>query len=238
MSSGASAHEELVRSEQRGAVRVLTLQRPEKLNAADLEMQRQLLERWHELERDDDARAVVLTGAGRAFCAGGDVALLQQFDANDRLRAELGRIHRALLRSMLTLPLPVVAAVNGAAVGFGAELAALCDIAVMGRDAFLSDPHVQHGLAPSPGCQLVWPHLTSRAIAKELLLTGRRIDAAEALELGLVNRLTAPGDELTTALAMAEELAALPVPGVVAAKEAFNAPILEEAARLADLVTW
>jgi enoyl-CoA hydratase len=159
-------------------VRVLTLNRPDKLNAADLELQHQLLERWQELERrDGGTRAVVLAGAGRAFCAGGDRALLQQIGSNSQVRAELGRIHRALLRGMLALPLPIVAAVQGPAVGFGAELAALCDVVVMGRDAYLCDPHVQQGLPPSPGCQLVWPHLTSRAVAKELLLTGRRIGA-------------------------------------------------------------
>jgi enoyl-CoA hydratase len=229
---------ERILSEQRGPVRLLTLNRPDKLNAADLELQRRLLERWQELERGGETRAVVLAGAGRGFCAGGDVALLEQVGSNRELRAELGRIHRELLRAMLALPLPVVAAVQGPAVGFGAELAALCDVVVMGRDAYLCDPHVRHGLPPSPGCQLVWPHLTSRAVAKELLLTGRRIGAEEAVQLGLVNRLAEPGQELAVALEIAQALAALPASGVAAAKEAFNRPVLEEAARLEDRVTW
>jgi enoyl-CoA hydratase len=233
-----SQAEERVLAEQRGPVRILTLNRPDTLNAADLALQRRLLERWQELRRDDGTRSVVLAGAGRAFCAGGDVALLRQIDTNSDLRAELGRLHREILRLMLTLPLPIVAAVHGPAIGFGAELAALCDFVVMGRDAYLSDPHVQHGLAPSPGCQLVWPYLTSRAVARELLLTGRRVHAEDALRLGLVNRLTASGDELAEALALAGELAALPVLGVVAAKSAFNEPILDEAERLKELVTW
>src|ERR1035438_7388926 len=77
------------------------------------------------------------------------------------------------------------------AVGFGAELLALCDVVIMAEGAFLSDPHVTYGLRPSPACQLVWPHLTSVAVAKELLMSGRRVEASEALRLGLVNRITA-----------------------------------------------
>jgi enoyl-CoA hydratase len=237
-SSDLSSTRDRVLVECRGAVRILTLNRPDKLNAADLDMQRRLVKCWQELRHADDTRAVVLAGAGRAFCAGGDVEILRQIDTNGELRAELGRIHRELVRIMLTLPMPIVGAVHGPAVGFGAELAALCDLVVIGRDAYLSDPHVQQGLPPSPGCQLVWPYLASRAAAKELLLTGRRIDGEEALRLGLVNRLTAPGEELSIALALAEELAALPPSGVVAAKAAFNRPVVEEAERLEEFVSW
>jgi enoyl-CoA hydratase len=150
----------------------------------------------------------------------------------------LGRVHREIVRIMLTLPIPIVGVVHGAAVGFGAELAALCDLVVMGRDAYLSDPHVVQGLAPSPGCQLVWPRLASHAVAKELLLTGRRVDGEEALRLGLVNRLCASGDELAVALALAAEVAALPRSGVVAAKAAFNRPIVDEAERLEEFGSW
>jgi enoyl-CoA hydratase len=221
-----------VLSERRGAVRILTLNRPDVLNAADVPLQRRLVECWREVAADQATRAVVLTGAGRAFCAGGDVALLQ--DAPRRVREELSRIHQELLPRMLAHPVPIVAAVHGPAVGFGAELVALCDVAVIGRDAFLSDPHVVHGLPASPGCQLVWPHLTSRAVAKELLMTGRRVDAEEALRLGLVNRVTAPGDELAVALALAEELAALPAASVAEVKRACNAVLLEELAALPD----
>ena len=140
------------------------------------------------------------------------------------VREELSGLHRSLLRSMLTLPVPIIAAVHGPAVGFGAELVALCDVVVIGRDSFLSDPHVRYGLAASPGCQLVWPLLTSRAAALELLLSGRRVGAEEALRLGLVNRVTQPGDELAVALELAEELAALPPAGVASVKRTFNQP--------------
>ena len=234
-----TGEEERVLAEQQGAVRVLTLHRPEKLNAADLAMQRRLNERWRELGHDRATKAVVLTGAGRAFCAGGDAELLATFGgdhaAHDELHGELSDLHAELLRVMLTLEIPIVAAVGGPAVGFGAELVALCDLVVMGDDASLSDPHVQHGIAPSPGLQLVWPYLTSIAVARELLLTGRRVVAAEAVTLGLANRVCPSGEERATALALAQELAALPRAGVVAAKRAFAAPLLAELARLNGL---
>ena len=229
---------ERVRSERRGAVRVLTLDRPDKLNAADLALQRRLLERWQELGTEADLGAVVLTGAGRAFCAGGDRSLFVEIADATPVKDELGEIHRALLRAMLMLPVPIVAAVNGPAVGFGAELVALCDLVVMARDAFLSDPHVQQGFAPSPGCQLVWPHLLPLTVAKELALTGRRVDAQEARSLGLANQVVEPGQALPAALQLATELAALPADAVAIAKRGFHASLLDELARLEELTAW
>ena len=114
-------------------MRILTLNRPEKLNAADFAMQQRLNERWREIASDDDVGAVVLAGAGRAFCAGGDLSLLLDIAPDDPIRVELAAIHRDLLHLMLSLPVPIVAAVHGAALGFGAELVALCDMAVLSR---------------------------------------------------------------------------------------------------------
>jgi enoyl-CoA hydratase len=233
-----SAAQAGVRSEQRGQIRVLTLDRPDVLNAADLAMQRRLLECWQELEHAHDVRAVVVTGSGRAFCAGGDRSLFAEITAGTSVKVELGVIHRALLRVVLGLPIPIVAAVNGPAVGFGAELVALCDLVVMSSDAFLSDPHVRQGFAPSPGCQLVWPHLLPLTVAKELALTGRRVDAAEARALGLANQVVDPGRALSTALGVAADLASLPPDAVAAAKRGFHASLLDELTHLEGLATW
>ena len=222
--------------EHRGAVAVLTLNRPDKLNAADVAMQRLLLERWQHLGADPDVRAIVVTGAGNAFCAGGDVEMLA--DAGRSARNEAARVHRELLPLMLQCPVPVLAAIHGPAVGFGAELAALCDLVVMDPTGYLSDPHVRYGIPASPGCQLVWPHLTSRAVAMELMLSGRRVDADEAVRLGLANRLTAPGDDVRVALNLASELAAMPAAGVAQIKRASNAPLLDELGRLALPDAW
>jgi enoyl-CoA hydratase len=222
--------EERVRMETRGQIRVLTLNRPDKLNAADLPMQRSLVECWQHIQKDDSVRAVVLSGAGRAFCAGGDLSLVRELESgNDEVQRELSLIHRQLLTAMFETDLPVIAAVKGAAVGFGAELLALCDIVVMAEGGFLSDPHVKYGLPPSPACRLVWPHLTSVAVAKELLMTGRRVEAGEALRLGLINQIVPRGEELNVAMRVAGDLASLPVSGVAAVKRAFNRPLIEQA---------
>jgi enoyl-CoA hydratase len=222
--------QERVRMETRGQICVLTLNRPDKLNAADLPMQRSLVECWQKIQKDDDVRAVVLTGAGRAFCAGGDLSLVHELETgNDGLQRDLSVIHRELLAAMFETDLPVIAAVQGAAVGFGAELLALCDMVVMDEGGFLSDPHVKYGLPPSPACRLVWPYLTSTAVAKELLMTGRRVEAGEALRLGLINQIVPRGEELNVALRLAGDLAALPAGGVAMVKRAFNRPLVEQA---------
>ncbi len=219
-------------------MRILTLNRPEKLNAADFAMQQRLNERWREIASDDDVGAVVLAGAGRAFCAGGDLSLLLDIAPDDPVRVELAAIHRDLLHLMLSLPVPIVAAVHGAALGFGAELVALCDMAVLADDAYLGDPHVLYGVGASPGLRLAWPALTSLAIAKELLLTGRRVGADEALRIGLANRVAAPGAELATALSLADELAALPPQGVTDTRVGLNGALLDAEARAAATGAW
>src|SRR5262245_34558134 len=236
MASLADDPDARVLLEHRGAVAVLTLNRPEKLNAADLALHRLLLERWRHLASDAAVRAVVLTGAGNAFSAGGDVELLQ--DAGRSARDEAARIHRELLPLMLQFPAPTIAAVHGPAVGFGAELAALCDLVVMDHDAYLSDPHVRYGIPASPGCQLVWPHLVSLAVAKELMFSGRRVGAEEALRLGLANRVTESGHDVRVALELATELAAMPAAGVAEIKRMSNAPLLDELARLEFPSAW
>jgi enoyl-CoA hydratase len=219
-------------------VRILTLNRPEKLNAADLAMHRQLNDRWREMASDADVGAVVLAGAGRAFCAGGDLSLLLDIAPDDPVRVELAAIHRDLLHLMLSLPVPIVAAVHGPALGFGAELVALCDMAVLAEDAYLGDPHVLYGVGASPGLRLAWPALTSLAIAKELLLTGRRVDANEALRIGLANRVTPAGVELATALSLAEEVAALPPQGVSDTRVCLNRTLVDAENRAAANGAW
>jgi enoyl-CoA hydratase len=219
-----------VLAETFGAVRVITFNRPRKLNAVDLEMEQRLLDYLQAVQTDNRVRAVVITGAGRAFSSGGDRALLQQLaDGALTDRDELGRVQMETIRCVLTLPVPVIAAVNGPAVGVAAGIVAVCDVVIMGEDAFLCDPHVTFGLGATFGCQLVWPHLTSRIMAKEILMSGRRVPAQEAVNIGLANRVCPAGTELETALEMAEIFVALPPSGVAASKQALNQRLLEEA---------
>lgn len=219
-----------------GAIRVLTLNRPDKLNAADLDMQRTLLRELEAVAADKDLRALVITGAGRAFSAGGDRAILQAIVAGTETeREELGHLQFGTMRVMLELDMPVIAAVGGPAVGWGAGIAALCDMVIMGEGAFLSDPHVHHGIAAGPATQLLWPRRCPEAVARELLMTGRRVGAEEALRIGLCNRICPDGEERSVALQLAETLAALPRSGIADTKRALNAPLLAEFAQMA---TW
>jgi len=225
-----------VLSETIGAVRILTLNRPEKLNAANLEMQQELLSELRRLDLHKDLRAVVLTGSGRAFSAGGDRDILAGIAAGTlppNTHAQLGQVHIDTIKTMLRLEIPVVAAVPGFAVGYAAGLVAMCDVVVMGASAFLSDPHVQFGIPATSAAQMIWPRQCSELLAREILMSGRRVMADEALRIGLCNRVCADGDERKVALEMAEIFAQLPPKGVAETKRAFNAPLLAEAAKIA-----
>jgi enoyl-CoA hydratase len=217
-----------VRLDADGPVRVITLHRPAKLNAANYPMQRGFVDAWLHIAADPEARAVVVTGAGRAFSAGGDASVLDGVTGDvDDLRAEFELLTDRTLRAVLECPLPVIAAVNGLAVGYGAGIVATCDFVVMAEDAYLQDPHARFGLPASPGCALVWPALTSRVVAKELLMLGPRISAADAYRVGLANRVVPAGEALAIAVALAHELAALPPSGVVAVKRAMNRDLVD-----------
>lgn len=216
-----------------GTVRVLTLNRPEKLNAADFEMQAQLVEELQAVARNPDLRALVLTGAGRAFSAGGDRAILQQMaEGTFTERDKYGKVHVDTIETLLGLEIPAIAAVAGPAVGYAAGLVALCDMVLMGESAFLCDPHVQFGVPATSACQLVWPRLCSEIVAREILMTGRRVGAEEALRIGLASRVCPDGEERTEAMKLADMFAALPRGGIAETKRAFNAALIEEAAKI------
>lgn len=220
--------------ENRGSIAILTLNRPDKLNAANLELQETIAAELAAVARDREVRALVLTGAGRAFSAGGDRSILQGI-AEGTLPADthqrVSRANSATIRTMLELEIPAFAAVNGFAIGYGSGLIALCDMVVMGASAYLSDPHVQFGIAATPSAQLIWPNQCSEIVAREILMSGRRVGAEEALRIGLCNRICADGAELDAALEMAEALVALPRAGITETKRSFNTPLLADAVR-------
>ena len=204
-----------------GAVRVVTLNRPEERNAVNAAMHQGLVEIWRELADDTEARAVVLTGAGGAFCAGGDFAFMlecQEPDGRWRVMDEARRI----ITEMVRFPLPVVAAVNGPAVGLGCSLAALCDLVLISDSAYLADPHVLVGLVAGDGGAAVWPLHTSLHRAKEFLLTGDRVDAETAVNIGLANRVVPAAELLDEAIALAGRLAKVPARALQETKRALN----------------
>jgi enoyl-CoA hydratase len=219
-SGGAFAPELLV--ESRGAVRIVTLNRPAAMNATNEALHESLIAVWAHLAKDPDARAVVLTGAGRAFSAGGDFDhFVELWDDKVLRRKEIDGARR-LLTEMIEFPLPVVAAVNGAAVGLGCNLAVCSDIVLIAEDAFIADPHVGVGLTAADGGAPTWPLLMGMLRAKEYLFTSERIPADQAVALGLANRVV-PGDQLLDqAIALAEKLAAQPPQAVQSTKRALN----------------
>lgn len=208
--------------EARGAVRILTLNRPAAFNAADAALHGRLARVWAELARDAEIAAVVLTGAGKAFSGGGDLELLGRMTSDVKLRAEIMAEGGEIVRGMMSLRVPIIAAVNGPAVGLGCSLASLCDLVVMEEQAYFADPHVALGLVAADGGALTWPLLTSLVRAKEFILLGERLSAADALSLGLANRVVPKGESLRTALELAEKLAALPPQSVRETKALLN----------------
>ena len=202
--------------ERQGPVTTLLMNRPKTKNALDPELLTALAAGLRDAAADPNARAVVLGGAGDAFCSGADLKGVLG-DPNADLGPRIEQFH-ALIRAIVHAPKPFIAAVRGPAVGFGADLALACDLRVLARDAYLQEKFVAIGLMPDGGGSFWLPRLVGLGRALEYLMLGTRIDAPLALELGLANRVV--DDELAEARALAETLAAGPPLALAAIKSA------------------
>ena len=196
-----------IRFERLGAVLRVTIANPRsQLNTVDGAMHAELARLFRELRQESEARAVVLTGSGRAFSAGGDFGWFKEIagaEAIDRVR----RDGKQIIWDLLDVEVPIVAAVNGPAVGLGASIALLCDVIFMADTATIADPHVRVGIVAGDGGAVAWPLAVGPARAKEYLLTGDPVTAVEAERIGLVNRVL-PAERLQEeALAFAQRLA-------------------------------
>lgn len=187
--------------EKREGWALITLNRPVVLNAINWSIQRRLMAALQRAENDDAVKALVLTGAGRAFSAGGDIQSTPPTD-NDPTPSAMD-INMKLWR----MPKPSIAAVHGYAVGQGTELAGICDFTIAAEDAVFGELQIRHGFAPP---LLITPFLVGMKQAKEILMLGERINAQEALRLGLVNRVVPADQLLAAAEEMAVKLASLP----------------------------
>jgi enoyl-CoA hydratase/carnithine racemase len=205
-----------------GTIRIVTLNRPEALNATDEILHEGLAELFGQLESDREARAVVLTGAGRAFSAGGDFGYLDQLASDEDLRRASLVAGRKIVTGMVRCRMPVIAAVNGPAVGLGCSLVALSDVVYIAESAYLADPHALVGLVAADGGPVVWPLLISLHLAKEYALTGDRIPAKRAAEIGLANHVVADEEVFNEALACAKRIARLPKGAVEDTKRLLN----------------
>ncbi|MFI6953741.1 enoyl-CoA hydratase/isomerase family protein [Nocardia sp. NPDC050408] len=203
-----------------GPVRIITLNRPDALNAVNDPLHNGLARLWPRLSADPQARVAVLTGAGRAFSAGGDFTYLEELSRDRELRTKTIADGRDIVLGMARCRIPVIAAVNGPAVGLGCSLVALSDMVYIAETAYLADPHVQVGLVAADGGPLTWPLHTSLLLAKEYAITGARIPAARAREMGLANHVVE--DPVAEALACAQRMLELPQQAVESTKRVLN----------------
>ncbi|MGH3055952.1 MAG: enoyl-CoA hydratase/isomerase family protein [Gaiellaceae bacterium] len=197
-----------LQTERIGDVLRVTIAHPtSELNAVDETLHHDLTILCAELRRETAARAVVLTGRGRAFSAGGDFNWFPQLREPGRLEA-LRRDAKQLIWDLLDIEIPIVAAVNGHAMGLGASIALLCDVIFMADTATIGDPHVRVGIVAGDGGVAIWPLALGPARAKQYLLTGDPLSAAEAERIGLINKVVPAADLQTEAFAFAQRLAA------------------------------
>ena len=195
-------------------VTTITLNRPERLNAIDAEFHEELRDIWLDVGNDYDTDVVVLTGAGRAFCAGGDISNMGASEEpfgggrSKHPLAVMGAEARRVASHMLDVEQPIIAAVNGDAFGLGATLALMSDIIIVSETARLADTHVKVGLVAGDGGAVIWPLLIGPHRAKELLMRGNRVTGTEAAAMGLVNYAVPADEVMPKAMELADELAA------------------------------
>lgn len=207
------------------SVATLQLSRPEALNSFTVTMARELEEFFLAAAADDQIAAIVVTGAGRAFCAGGDADWLQELIDDPWGWETLSEEGKRSMMSILDCRQPVICKLNGAAAGLGATLALYCDIIIGADTARIGDPHVKVGLAAGDGGSGIWPYLIGFARAREFLYTGEMLTAQRAADMGLINRCV-PADELDKHVDdFAHELANGAIRAIQWTKQAINAPL-------------
>jgi len=204
-----------------GGTAIVTVNRPEAMNALDVEHAETLRDTLAELAADESARVVVLTGAGeKAFIAGADIKYMQGLGVLEARRwGELGHACGNLLE---TMPKPTIAAINGYALGGGCELALACDVRLASSNARIGQPEIDLGILPGWGGSVRLARTTTLGFAKEMILTGRPVDAATALQLGLVNAVHKPDELREKTLELCRSLEAKSPVALAYAKEAVN----------------
>lgn len=209
--------------ERRGQIYHLTLNRPDKLNSLTSTMLSDLNDALSDIAGDDEARALVITGAGRGFCAGQDLREAEAIAGARSVRNVIERHYNPIIRQIRSLSLPVVAAVNGVAAGAGANLAMACDIVVAAESATFTQAFCRIGLIPDAGGTYFLPRLVGHARALGLALLGDTIDAKKAADWGLIWQAVPDADFAATIDALAKRLAEMPTAALALIKQALNA---------------
>ena len=201
---------------------VLTFNRPQRLNAVDWPLYQRFVGALEELSRDKTVPAIIIRGAGRGFCSGGDIAFMRQMYEGEIDKTAVQDLQVRFFSTQMALPQPTIAVVDGPAIGLGCTFALSCDLIFAGENAVFADPHVQVGLVPGDGGALLWPLLVGPNKAKEFLFTGDSVKAAEAHRIGLVNQLHPSDEVFARAVQFAERLARGPRSTIQAIKALTN----------------
>jgi enoyl-CoA hydratase len=217
-----SSYQHLQFEQHPHGVLLITLNRPEVLNAAHEEMHSELARVWADISHDPDTRVAVVTGAGRAFSAGGDLGMVERQIGNYDLVTSMLREMSDLVYNMANCEKLIVSAINGVAVGAGLVVALLADISICAADARLGDGHVRLGVAAGDHAAIIWPLLCGLAKAKYYLLTGEMVTGEEAERIGLVSKALPRDQVLTEAMRVADGLATGPQLAVRLTKRALN----------------
>jgi enoyl-CoA hydratase len=217
---------EFIKVEKAERVATVTLNRPDRLNAVNPGLHHELMTIWNDLAEDREVNAIILTGAGRAFCAGGDVKGMASGTLASASGSKAERITaaegRRIVQNMLDVEQPIIGAINGDAVGLGATIALLCDIIVASEKARFADTHVKVGVVAGDGGAVIWPLLIGPARAKEFLMRGHFVNGADAFKMGMVNYAVAPEQVMAKARELAQELADGPTYAIRWSKLAVN----------------
>lgn len=225
---------ERIHASRNGRILTLALTAPNPVNAVDGAMHHELSRIFLDAQDDPDSDLVVLTGAGRAFCAGGDTAWFKTLIESPASFRAIAPEAKRIVTSLLDLEKPILCRLNGAAAGLGATIALMCDVIIASDKAVIGDPHVKVGLVAGDGGAIIWPQLIGFARAKELLMTGEMLTAERAMTLGLLNHVV-PHDQLEAKVAeVAERILANPKWAVRWTKTAANIPLRALAAQLLD----
>jgi enoyl-CoA hydratase/carnithine racemase len=233
---------EFLKVEIADRVATVTLNRPDSLNAITSRMHHEIEQIWLDLRADREVNAIILTGAGRAFCAGGDVkgmasgTLVNAAKSTDRFdRGPIAAFNgRRVVENMLDVEQPIIGAINGDAIGLGATLALLCDIIVVSEKARFADTHVKVGVVAGDGGAVIWPLLIGPHRAKEFLMRGNFINGAEAGRIGMVNYAVAPEQVIVKSRELAQELADGPTWAIRWSKLSVNKWLKQQANLILD----
>lgn len=228
------AHYTFLKCSRGGAVLTVALNRPEMKNAVHDLMERELCDFFTEVAYDSATRVVVLTGEGETFCGGGDFAYIREMmDAPPRFWNGM-QGGRRLISSLLDCPKPVIAKMNGHAIGLGATLALFCDVSFAANHAKIGDPHVAIGFVAGDGGAVIWPQLVGYNRAKEYLFTGDSLTAPEAERIGLINHAVAAEELDARVMAYARKVAAMPPRAVQWTKASVNIGLRQVTASVLD----